>query len=132
MNNLSTNLRYNRNGKNGFIANVLKLNGEWNNDNVQSQLTSNLTGAVPINYGDNRVYQYFHRPSLTVSNTMNLIQNYGKRTLDLHFSVGYAQRPNTLMVGVDSLLPQTSVHYNQELKSRNIAGDFHTNFTFHL
>ena len=36
------------------------------------------------------------------------------------------------MVGVDSLLPQTSVHYNQELKSRNIAGDFHTNFTFHL
>ena len=132
MNNLSTNLRYNRNGENGFIANVLKLDGEWNNDNVQSQLTSDLTGAVPINYGDNRVYQYFHRPSLTVSNTMNLIQNYGKRTLDLHFSVGYAQRPNTLMVDVDSLLPQTSVHYNQELKSRNIAGDFHTNFTFHL
>lgn len=131
-NNLSTNLRYCRNTENGFTANVLRFDGGWNSDNVSSQLSSGLTGRFPANYGDNRVSQLFHRPSLSVSNTLNIIRNFGQHTLDLHFSTGYAQRPNTLTVNVDSLQQGTSTRYNQDLTSRNIAANAHTNYSIHL
>ena len=49
----------------------------------------------------------------------------------MHFSVGYAQRPNTLTVDVDSLQQGTSAYYNQDLTSRNIAANAHTNYSFH-
>lgn len=132
LNNLSANLRYCRNAANGFTANVLKLDGGWNSDDVLSQLSSSLTGMSPVDYGDNRVSQRFHRPSLSVSNTLNIIRNIGKHTLDVHFSVGYAQRPNTLTVGVDSLQQGTSAQYGQDLTSRNIAANAHTNYSFRL
>lgn len=132
LNNLSANLRYCRNASNAFAANVIRFEGGWNDDDVFSQLSSGLTGTPTVNYGDNRVSQRFHRPSLSVSNTLNTIRNFGKRTLDLHLSVGYAQRPNTLSVGVDSLLQGTSAQYNQDLTSQNIAANAHTNYTFHL
>lgn len=132
LNNLSTNLRYCRNAVNGFTANVLKFDGGWNRDDVSSQLSSGLTGLTPVNYGDNHVSQLFHRPSLSVSNTLNIIRNFGKHTLDLHFSAGYAQRPNTLTVNVDSLQQGTSARYNQDLTSQNIAANAHTNYSFHL
>ena len=85
----------------------------------------------PADYGGNRVSQHFHRPSLSVSNTLNTLRNFGKHTLDLHFSVGYAQRPNTLTVDVDSLQQGTSAYYNQDLTSRNIAANAHTDYPFH-
>ena len=130
--NLSGNLRYCRNAENGFTANVLQFDGGWNSDDVSSRLSSGLTGMAPADYGDNRVSQHFHRPSLSVSNTLNTLRNFGKHTLDLHFSVGYAQRPNTLAVNVDSLQQGTSACYNQDLTSRNIAANAHTNYSFHL
>jgi len=132
LNNLSANLRYCRNAASGFTANVIKFDGGWNTDDVQSLLSSSLTGAQPVDYGSNQVSQHFHRPSLSVSNTLNTIRNYGKHTLDLHFSAGYAQRPNTLTVGVDSLLQGTTARYEQDLTSRHIAGNFHTNYSLHL
>lgn len=132
LNNLSLNLRYCRNASGGFTANVIKMDGGWNSDNVASMLSADLTGEQHVNYGDNRVGQYFRRPTLSVSNTLNTIRNYGKHTLDLHFSAGYAQRPNTLTVGVDSLLPGTSAHYEQDLTSRHIAGNFHTNYSYRI
>lgn len=132
VNNVSANLRYCRNAKNGFTADVIKFDGGWNSDNVSSQLSSNLTGAQPVNYGDNSVSQHFHRPNLSVSNTLNIIRNYGSNTLDLHFSAGYAQRPNTLTVDVDSLLQGTTAHYQQNLTSRHLAGNFHTNYMYKL
>ena len=121
--NLSGNLRYCRNAENGFTANVLQFDGGWNSDDVSSRLSSGLTGMAPADYGDNRVSQHFHHPSLSVSNTLNTLRNFGKHTLDLHFSVGYAQRPNTLTVDVDSLQQGTSAYYNQDLTSRNIAAN---------
>lgn len=132
LNNLSANLRYCHNAKDAFTANVIKLDAGWNDDNVSGRLSSDLMGTQPVNFGGNQVSQYFHRPSLSVSNTLNTIRNYGKHTLNLHFSAGYAQRPNTLTVDVDSLQQGTSARYEQNLTSRHIAGNIHTNYTLHL
>jgi len=136
LNDLSGNLRYMWNAKDGFLANVIKFDGSWNNDKVESVLASQLNGPNPLNYGSERTHQHFNRPSLAVSNTTNLIKNVGKHTLDLHFSAGYAQRPNTLTVGVDSLNAQQEVFnshaYQQEIESRHINANFHTNYNFHL
>src|SRR5574344_4947 len=131
-NKLSANLRYCSNAESGFTANVIKFDGGWNSDDVESQLSSSRMGAQPLGYGNDQVSQHFHRPSLSVSNTLNTIRNYGKHTLDLHFSVGYAQRSNTLTVGIDSLLQGTSARYQQDLTSRHIAGNFHTNYSLYL
>ena len=96
LNDLSGNLRYMWNAKGGFLANVVKFDGSWNNDKAQGALASQLNGPHSKNYGSERTHQHFDRPSLAVSNTTNLIKNVGRHTLDLHFSAGYAQRPNTL------------------------------------
>ena len=98
MNNLNVQARYNWNAQNGFVADVLKFDTNWNSDRVDGQLSSERTGTTPMNYGNNRVRQHFDRPQLTVSNTFNTIRNIGKNTFDLHFSAGYAHRPNTLTV----------------------------------
>ena len=129
-NNLNIQARYNRNASNGFLANVLKFDTNWNSDHVDGMLSSGRTGAAPANYGNERVHQYFDRPQLSVSNTFNTIRNIGKHTLDLHFSAGYSQRPNTLTVGIDSLLQGTQTAYTQDVNSHHIVGDFHTNYDF--
>ncbi len=67
-----------------------------------------------------------------MSNTFNTLRDIGRHTLDLHFSAGYAQRPNTLDVVVDSLEQNASAAYRQEVTSHNIVGDFHTDFAFRL
>ncbi|MBR1666666.1 MAG: hypothetical protein IJ693_00150 [Bacteroidaceae bacterium] len=134
LNDLSGNLRYMWNAKDGFLANVIKFDGSWNDDKVEGLLASQLNGPSPLNYGSERTHQHFDRPSLAVSNTTNLIKNVGKHTLDLHFSAGYAQRPNTLTVGVDSLNAQQELFnshaYQQDIKSRHINANFHTNYNF--
>ena len=130
VNNLNIQARYNLNAQNGFVANVLKFDTNWNSDRVDGLLSSERTGAAPVNYGNDRVRQHFDRPQLSVSNTFNTIRNLGKHTLDLHFSAGYSQRPNTLTVGIDSLLQGTSTAYQQDVTSRHIVGDFHTNYDF--
>ena len=132
INNLNIQTRYNWNAANGFLANVLKFDANWNADHVESSLSSKSSGASPINYGDERVRQHFDRPQLSISNTFNTIRNFGKHTLDLHFSAGYAHRPNTLSVGIDSLLQGTSKTYEQEVRSHHITGNFHTNYSFRL
>lgn len=130
VNNLNMQARYNQNAQNGFLANVLKFDANWNSDVVDGILSSRLTGTNPVGYGDERVTQHFDRPQLSVSNTFNTIRNFGKHTLDLHFSAGYAHRPNTLDVTIDSLLQNISTTYLQDVRSHNIVGDFHTNFSF--
>ena len=136
LNDLSGNLRYMWNAKDGFLANVIKFDGSWNNDKVEGLLASQLNGPQPINYGSERTHQHFDRPSLAVSNTANLIKNIGKHTLDLHFSAGYAQRPNTLTVGVDSLNAQQAIfnsqYYQQDIDSRHINANCHTNYNYHF
>ena len=134
LNDLSGNLRYMWNAKDGFLANVIKFDGSWNSDKVEGLLASQLTGPHSKNYGSERTHQHFDRPSLAVSNTTNLIKNVGRHTLDLHFSAGYAQRPNTLTVGVDSLNAEQEVFnnhaYQQDIKSHHINTNFHTNYNF--
>ena len=130
--NLNIQGRYNWNAPNGFVANVLKFDTQWNSDRVEGLLSSERTGTAPIRYGNERVRQHFDRPQLAVSNTFNTIRSIGKHTLDLHFSAGYAQRPNALTVGIDSLLKGTSTAYRQDVTSRHIAGNFHTNYGFRL
>ncbi len=138
LNDLSGNLRYMWNAKDGFLANVVKFDGSWNDDRVEGGLHSQLTmdNGQLRDYGHERTHQHFDRPSLAVSNTTNLIKNMGKHTLDLHFSAGYAQRPNTLTVGVDSLDAQlimyNSQRYRQDIESRHINANFHTNYNFHF
>ncbi len=128
VNNLNVQARYNWNAQNGFLANVLKFDTNWNSDRVDGQLSSERTGTAPVNYGNNRVRQHFVRPQLTVSNTFNTIRNIGKNTFDLHFSAGYAHRPNTLTVGIDSLLQGTQTAYTQDVNSHHIAGRFNTSY----
>lgn len=130
INNLNIQARYNWNASNGFLANVLKFDTNWNSDRVDGQFSSERTRAAPVNYGNDRVRQHFDRPQLSVSNTFNTIRNLGKNTFDLHFSAGYSQRPNTLTVGIDSLLQGTSTAYQQDVTSHHIVGDFHTNYDF--
>jgi len=127
-NNLNVQARYNWNAQNGFVANVLKFDTNWNSDKVDGQLSSELTGTVPVNYGNDRVRQHFDRPQLSVSNTFNTIRSIGKNTFDLHFSAGYSHRPNTLTVGVDSLLQGTQTAYSQDVNSHHIAGRFNTSY----
>lgn len=132
VNNLNVQARYNWNASNGFLANVLKFDTNWNSDRVDGLLSSERTGTAPMNYGNNRVCQHFDHPQLSVSNTFNTIRNIGKHTFNLHFSAGYSQRPNTLSVGIDSLLQGTSTAYQQDVTSRHIVGDFHTNYDFRV
>lgn len=128
VNNLNIQGRYNWNAANGFIANVLKFDTNWNSDRVDGLLSSERTGTVPMNYGNDHVRQHFNRPQLTVSNTFNTIRNIGKNTFDLHFSAGYSHRPNTLTVGIDSLLQGTQTAYSQDVNSHHIAGRFNTSY----
>lgn len=128
VNNLNVQARYNWNAPDGFVANVLKFNTNWNSDRVDGLLSSEQTGTAPVNYGNDRVRQHFDRPQLSVSNTFNTIRNIGKNTFDLHFSAGYGHRPNTLTVGIDSLLQGTQTAYQQDLNSHHITGRFNTSY----
>ena len=128
VNNLNIQGRYNWNATNGFIANVLKFDTNWNSDRVDGLLSSERTGIDPVNYGNDRVRQHFDRPQLSVSNTFNTIRNIGKNTFDLHFSAGYSHRPNTLTVGIDSLLQGTQTANSQDVNSHHIAGRFNTSY----
>lgn len=130
MHNLDIQARYNWNAPNGFLANVLKFDANWNSDRVEGHLSSERVGGNPASYGNEHVGQHFKRPQLSVSNTFNTIRNIGRHILDLHFSAGYSQRPNTLTVGVDSLLKGTSAAYRQDVTSHHIVADFHTNYSF--
>lgn len=130
VNNLNIQGRYYWNAPNGFLTDVVKFDTDWNSDRVEGLLSSERTGNMPVNYGNERVHQHFDRPQLSVSNTFNTIRNLGKHTFNLHFSAGYSQRPNTLTVGIDSLLQGTSTAYQQDVNSRDIVGDFHTNYDF--
>ena len=156
-NNLNVQGRYFYNAESGFMTDVLKFDAGWNSDDVEgligvsgeglevrandnvndndnpnpSPLTPNPSsppsGGVGGGSGE-AIHQHFRRPQLSVSNTFNTIGTFGRNTLDLHFSVGYSERPNTLSVGVDSLLQGTSTAYEQDINSRHIAGNFHTNY----
>ncbi len=148
VNNLNVQARYNWNAQNGFLANVLKFDTNWNSDRVDGQLSSERTGTAPMNYGNNRVRQHFDRPQLTVSNTFNTIRNIGKNTFDLHFSAGYSHRPNTLTVKAplsspegDTIPLSSAVNSNeapsgavggattsQDVNSHHIAGRFNTSY----
>lgn len=128
VNNLNVQARYNLNSLTGFVASVLKFDTNWNSDRVDGLLSSSQTGATPINYGNERVRQHFDRPELSVSETFNTIRNIGKNNFDLHFSAGYAQRPNTLTAEIDSLQQDTHTAYTQDVTSHHIAGQFNTGY----
>ena len=130
VNNLNIQGRYYWNAPNGFLTDVVKFDTDWNSDRVEGSLSSECTGNMPVSYGNERVRQHFDRPQLSVSNTFNTIRNLGKHSFNLHFSAGYSQRPNTLTVGIDSLLQGTQTAYQQDVTSRHIVGDFHTNYDF--
>jgi hypothetical protein len=136
INNLNVQARYNWNADNSFLANVLKFDTNWNSDHVDGLMTSEQTGFAPVNYGDERVRQHFRRPQLSVSNTFNTIRNIGNNTFDFHFSAGYAHRPNTLNVGIDSLDSQSIIHnsqsYQQDVNSHHIAAFFKTSYEFRI
>ena len=132
VNNLNIQGRYFWNAPNGFIANVLKFDTNWNSDRVDGTMSSKRTGAQPFDYGDERIRQHFDRPQLSISNTFNTIRNIGKNTFDLHFSAGYAHRPNTLTIGIDSLLQGTSTAYIQDVNSHHFAGRFNTSYAIRV
>lgn len=129
--NLSGQARYCLNSSNGFLANVLNFDANWNSDDVDGMLA---VSHIPSSskYNTTLVRQYFDRPGLSVSNTFNKLCNIGRHHLDLHFSLGYSQRPNTLTVGIDSLATGSQTEYVQDVDSRHIAGNFHTNFNFNF
>lgn len=132
VNNLNIQARYNWNSQNGFVADVLKFDTNWNSDHVDGLMSSERTGNSPMNYGNERIRQHFDRPEFSVSNTFNTIRDIGKNTFNLHFSAGYAHRPNTLAVNVDSLVQGTSTAYCQDVASHHIAGRFNTNYNIRV
>ncbi len=132
VNNLNVQARYNLNSETGFVANVLKFDTNWNSDRVLGQLSSETTGSIPMNYGNDLVRQHFDRPELSVSNTFNTIKNIGKNSLNLHFSAGYAHRPNTLIAEIDSMQQNTHTEYTQDVTSHHIAGRFNTGYNIRV
>lgn len=132
VNNLNAQLRYSWNAPGGFIADVLKFDTNWNSDRVDGLISSERTGTAPVIYGNDRVCQHFDRPQLSISNTFNTIRNIGRNTFNLHFSAGYAHRPNTLTVGIDSLLQGTQAAYTQDVNSRHISGRFNTSYSIRV
>ncbi len=131
-NNVSANIRYCNNASDGFLANVLKFDGGWNDDRVGSTLSSAYVDSHPSTNGSERVNQNFHRPTFALSNTLNTTILTGKNYWRLHFSAGYAQRPNTLTVDVDSLLQETSNRYEQDLTSQHVNTKFNTDYNLKL
>ncbi len=132
VNNLNAQVRYNWNSPKGFVADVIKFDANWNSDRVDGTISSERTGSAPVSYGNDRVRQRFDRPQFSVTNTFNTIRNVGKNTFNLHFSAGYAHRPNTLTVSIDSLLQDTQAAYSQDVNSRHIAARFNTGYTIRL
>lgn len=116
LHNLNGQLRYCRNSPNGFFADVVKVDASWNTDDCEGLLASNATS------GNSYVGQHFRRPQLSLSNTLNTTHPIGKNLLDLHFSAGYSQRPNTLSVIND--MDRSS----QDIDSRHIAAKFSTKY----
>ena len=129
--NLSGQARYCMNSSNGFLANVLNFDANWNSDEVDGTLFASHIPSLPKG-NTTLVRQHFDRPGLSVNNTFNKLCNIGRHHLDLHFSLGYSQRPNTLTVGIDSLATGSQTEYVQDVDSRHIAGNFHTNFNFNF
>lgn len=132
LHNLSAQARYCNNSPTGFMADVMQVDAGWNTDRVGSSLSSSLTGQTPADYGASVIDQHFHRPTFSITNTINTTQNIGRNTFDLHFSAGYAHRPNTLSVGIDSLLQGTSARYQQDVNSHHIAGRFNTSYNIRV
>lgn len=132
LHNLSAQARYCNNSSTGFMADVMQVDAGWNTDRVGSSLASSLTGQTPADYGASVIDQHFRRPTFSITNTINTTQNIGRNTFDLHFSAGYAHRPNTLSVGIDSLLQGTSARYQQDVNSHHIAGRFNTSYNIRV
>lgn len=132
LHNLSAQARYCNNSPTGFMADVMQVDAGWNTDRVGSSLASSLTGQTPADYGSSVISQHFRRPTFSITNTINTTQNIGRNTFDLHFSAGYAHRPNTLSVGIDSLLQGTSARYQQDVNSHHIAGRFNTSYNIRV
>ena len=132
LHNLSAQARYCNNSPTGFMADVMQVDAGWNTDRVGSSLSSSLTGQTPADYGSSVISQHFHRPTFSITNTINTTQNIGRNTFDLHFSAGYAHRPNTLSVGIDSLMQATSARYQQDVNSHHIAGRFNTSYNIRV
>ena len=124
LHNLTAQARYCNNSSEAFMANVLQFDAGWNKDDVEGLLHLGSEGEA--------IYQHFQRPSISVSNTLYTTQEIGRYLFDLHFSIGYAQRPNTLSIGIDSLMTGTTAHYNQDLTSHHIAARFNTGFTLRV
>lgn len=132
INNLNIQVHYTKNAFDGFITNVLKFDTNWNSDRVYGMVSSESTGVMPVNYGNEHVRQHFDRPELSISNTFNTIKNIGENSLNLHFSAGYSQRPNTLNAEIDSLQEGTQTTHTQDVTSRHIAGRFSTDYNLHV
>lgn len=132
INNLNIQAHYTKNAFDGFVTNVLKFDTNWNSDRVYGMVSSESTGVMPVNYGNEHVRQHFYRPELSISNTFNTIKNIGENSLNLHFSAGYSQRPNTLNAEIDSLQEGTQTTHTQDVTSRHIAGRFSTDYNLHV
>ncbi|MBQ9559808.1 MAG: TonB-dependent receptor [Bacteroidaceae bacterium] len=160
LHNLSAQARYCNNSSGAFLADVLKVDAGWNTDRVSSLLSSSrvdVQGLPVADYGDEQVAQHFRRPTLSVSNTFNTTQAIGRNHFDLHFSAGYARRPNTLTVGIeadpplaipvregaesdseDVTSPSFSANagggavYRQDLTSHHIAARFNTGYNLRV
>ena len=132
MNNLNIQAHYTKNALDGFMTNVLKFDTNWNSDRVEGLTSSESTGYMPVNYGSERVRQHFNSPQLSISNTFNTIKSIGKNNLHLHFSAGYARRPNTLNAEIDSLTEGTQAIHTQDVTSHHIAGRFNTDYNLHV
>lgn len=132
MSNLNIQAHYTKNALDGFMTNVLKFETNWNSDRVECLTSSESTGYMPVNYGSERVRQHFNRPELSISNTFNTIKSIGKNNLHLHFSAGYAHRPNTLNAEIDSLTGGTQAIHTQDVTSHHIAVRFNTDYNLHV
>lgn len=126
-NNLELDLRLNTNTFARFIKNSLIFRGGWNKDRG--------TGITRSNVGDmdEALLQHLDRPSFTVNNTFDMMQNIGSKMYKIFFLVSYSHRPHTLSVTpVDYFGDNTLASLEQSVVSKDFTSQIRGSFGLKL
>ena len=93
-----------------YLNNKLAVRANWNEDEGTGTVVSN------VNAGNRTVNQRLERPSLSLSDRLNLTRAVGANTYTLNAGIGYSEVPHTL-----SIAP---VDYWDDLPVNSLEQDF--------
>lgn len=122
-NNAEIALRLTSNAKEYYFDNALNLKGNWNN--------ASGTGNTQSNYQNlnQNISQYLDKSTFSVDNTVNWIKNIKDNSINIYFSSGYGQIPQTLTVSPVDYIGYNNVStLSQNILSRELASKLMTSY----